>query len=334
MTNLKLNLACQGYDRTQALMDGSVCPEGVDLVCHNIFPANIFERIITKREFEVAEMGFTYYLGTLGWQDPPFIAIPVFLMRVFRHSAIFVNTGSGIQHPRDLVGKRVGELFTYGHDAGVWAKGILSDEYGVPINSHSAYYTGGVDRMASAWDWLPFKPPESARVQHIGPSRTLDSMLDQGEIDVLFSAITPPSLVKGSPNVRRLFDDAETIEREWFRRTGIYPIMHIVVMRKDIYEKNRWVARALYKAFDEARKKVYENFRSALGNMHRLFTIPWVTELFERNRKLMGEEPHTYGIDDGNRKTVDTFLRYHYEHGISKRLFKCEELFAPETLMD
>jgi 4,5-dihydroxyphthalate decarboxylase len=333
MADLKLSLVCQDYDRTRALMDGTVRAQGIELDCVNLFPARIFERLFTKHEFDVAEMGLTFYLGMLGKGDAPYIGIPVFLSRVFRHSSIFVNAASGIEQPRDLIGRKWGELFTYGHDAGVWSKGIISDEYAVPADSYSAYYVGGVDQPAAPWGWLPFAPPEGARIEHIGAARTLDSMLESGAIDVLFSAMVPPSLESRSRRVRRLFDNAETVEREWFRRTGIFPIMHIVVIRRDIYEKNRWVARALYDAFEASRKKVYEIFRSAHGNMHRILSIPWVTELFEENAKLMGEEPWSYGLE-ANRKVIDTFLRYHYEQGISKRRFTPDELFAPETMAD
>ncbi len=332
MANLKLTLACWNYDRTRALMDGSVRPEGIELTYLNLFVADIFQRMVRNKEFEVSELGLTFYIGTLGLEEPPFIAIPVFPLRFFRHSAVFVNTASGIESPKDLIGKKVGELFLYGHDAGIWAKGILSDEYGVPTNSYP-YYVGGLDRPVPKWDWLPFQPPSNVRVQQLGPNQTLDGMLEAGEIDALYSAIVPPSLLKGSKNVRRLFENYEAVEREYFRKTGIFPIMHTLVIRKDIYQKDPWVAQSLYKAFKEAKNQASNLYKAGEPFMHGLFMIPWLTAHREENRKLMGDDLWPYGLEP-NRKVLETFLRYHHEQGLSKRRFKPEELFAPETLVD
>ncbi len=329
MADLPLTLACWDYDRTRALMDGSVRPQGIALTYRNLFVAETFERMVRDREFEVAELGLTFYVGTLGLAPPPFIAIPVFPLRFFRHSAIFVNTHSGIEAPRDLIGRRVGELFTYGHDAGIWAKGILSDEYGVPVDSVT-YYVGGLDRYAR-WDWLPFSPPPHVRVHQLAQGQTLDQMLDRGEIDALYSAIVPPALLRGSGNVRRLFPNYEAVERDYFRRTGIFPIMHTVVIRRDVYEAHRWVARALYDAFCTAKERAAELYRQGERFMHGMFMIPWLTAHREENRQLLGDDPWPYGLEP-NRKALDTFLRYHHEQGLSRRRFTPEELFAPETL--
>ena len=327
MSDLRLTLACQRTDRTAAILDREIRVPGVELAGIDLFPATIFERAFAKREFDVMEMGLTFYLGTLGRAAPsPFVALPVFLSRVFRHSAIFVRAASSIAEPGDLAGKRWGELFFYGHDAGVWSKGVLADEYGVKPMSHGAYFTGGVGRPAPRWDWLPMAAP--AGITHIGPDLTLDRMLEAGEIDVLFSAILPPGLRSGT--VKRLFADAELRERQWYRRTRIFPIMHVVVLRRALYERHPWLARALFDAFEAARQAVYARYRSAHGNYHRLFMIPWLTELCEENDALMGDEPWTYGLQ-GNREALDTFLRYHFDQGLSSRRFTPEELFAPET---
>ena len=229
----------------RALMDGTVKPEGIDLSYEPLFPAVTFQRALHNKEFDACELGLTFYLATLHTDDPPFVAIPVYPVRLFVHSAIFVNTKSGIQIPKDLIGKKMGELFVYGHDAGTWSKGILADEYGVPTNAYS-YYVGGVDRPTPQWGWFPLKPPDNVKVHHIGPEKTLDAMLKSGEIDALYSALVPPSLLKRSPNVRRLFEDSETVERAYFRKTGIFPIMHIVAIRKEVYQRNPWIAQSLY----------------------------------------------------------------------------------------
>lgn len=327
---LRLAFASQNYDRVRALIDGTIAPAGVELVHEEVFPATMFERSIRGGEFDVIEMGMTFYLGTLGWDEPPFVAIPVFLSRSFRHSAIYVNAERGIATPRDLIGKRVGELFCYGHDAGVWAKGILSDEYGVAADAYSCLI-GGVDRPAKPWDWLPYRYPPNVSIEHVGTQRTLGEMLEAGEIDALISAIVPPALLRGSPKVEHLFSDHEARERAWFRKTGIFPIMHTVVLRRELYRRNPELARSLYDAFLAAKAIVTDAYKAKEGHMHRLFMIPWLTNLVEANRALLGDDYWPYGVAK-NRAALDAFLRFHHEQGISARRFRIEELFAAETL--
>ena len=329
MANLPIKLACWNYDRTRALMDGSVKAEGVDMTYLNLFPAESFRRMVKDKEFEVSELGLTFYIGTLDLKDPPFVALPIFPLRFFRHSAIYVNTEQ-VRTPKDLVGRNVGELFFYGHDAGLWAKGILAEEYGVPIDSVS-YSVGGMDHFVPKWDWLPFEPPAKVKVRQLDPNQTLDAMLESGEIAALYSALTPPSLLKGSKKVARLFPDYETVERDYFRKTSIFPIMHTLVIRRDVYEKNRWLAQSIAKAFKDARDQAYQLYKVGDGLMHGMFMVPWFTAHRDENRALLGEDPYPYGVE-ANRKVLDTFCRYHHEQGLSKRRYKPEELFAPETL--
>ena len=323
MANLKMTLACWNYDRTRALMDGSVKPDGIDLTYHNSFPAATFHRMMDKHEFEASELGLTFYLDKLQEDVPPFVAIPAFPIRLFSHSAIYINTNKGIEQPKDLVGKKIGEFFLYGHDAGTWAKGILQDHYGVPIDSYENLI-GGVERPTPPLSWYKQKPPAHIKVRHIGTETTLDKMLDVGEIDALFSALVPPSMVRGSKNVRRLFPDFESVERDYYKTTGIFPIQHIVAIRRDVYEGNPWVAKSLYKAFKEARDSAYELYRHQAENMHRMFMVPWITQHFLEVQALLGDEWFPYGLKR-NYKPLDTFLRYHYEQGLSKRRFKPED---------
>jgi 4,5-dihydroxyphthalate decarboxylase len=332
MNQLKLKLACWNYDRTRGLMDGSVQPEGIDLTYENLFPGVTFARMMKNREFEVAELGLTFYLASLHLDDPPFVAIPVFPMRVFSHSAIYVNAKSGIEHPRDLIGRKVGEFFVYGHDAGTWTKGILSDEYDVPFDA-CPHFIGGVEKPTPPLDWYPVAPPTSFSIQHIGTGTTLDAMLEAGEIDALHSALVPPSMMRKSKKVRRLFADVETVERDYYKRSGIFPIQHIVAIRKDVYQKNPWIAQSLYAAFKQARDAAYATYRYQAANMHRMFMIPWMTHHCVENEELMSEDWFSYGLKR-NRPVIDRFLRYHYEQGTSKRRFTPEELFLPETLDD
>jgi len=330
MANLKLRLGCGTYDHTRALADGSVRPEGIELEYVTSFPADTFRRMIRDKEFEVAEMGLTFYIGTLQQPDPAFVAIPVYPIRYFVQSAIFINMNSDIRNPRDLVDKRVGELLFYGHDAGTWIRGILSDEYGLPYNG-AEYHVGGLDQPAARWDWLPLTTPSNVRVSELAADQTLNDLLVSGGIDALYSAQVPASVVNRVSGVGYLFDDHEFAGREYFRRTGIFPIMHIVAIRRDVYEANPWIAKSLFEAFVKSKETAENFYRFQRQHMHRFLMIPWLSAHLEENRRLMGDDPWPYGVSR-NRKALETFLRYHHEHGLSKRHFTIEDMFASELL--
>ena len=331
MDNLKITLACWEYDRTRALFDGRVRPEGVDLKLWTTFNVgDLMERMVRHRQFEVSELGITYYLRSLELPDPPFVAIPVFPNRFFRHSTIFVNTTKGIRSPRDLAGRRVGELNRYGHDAGIWAKGALSDDFGVRTNSME-HYVGGMERTGTEPDWAPFDPPAGVTIHRLSPDQGLDDMLVRGELDALFTAHIPHSARKHPDRVQRLFPNFEEVERDYFSRTGIFPIMHTVVIRRDVYEKNRWIAPAMMTAFEEAKGIAMKAYNSGDMFSSAHIMIPWLSLLRERNRALMGDDYWPYGIEH-NRKALEACLRHHREQGLLKRSYNLEELFAPETL--
>jgi hypothetical protein len=331
MPNLKLTLACWDYDRTRALFDGRIKPSGIDLdlwSTRNV--GEIMERMLRGRQFDVCELGITYYLRSLELMDGPFIAIPVFPNRFFRHSAIFVNAERGIRSPHDLAGRRVGELLRYGHDAGIWAKGVLSDEFGVTASSMT-HYVGGMDHTGTGPDWAPLAPPAGVTIIRLAADQGLDRMLESGEIDALFTAHVPPSARRSPDRVRRLFPDFEDVERDYFRRTGIFPIMHTVVIRREVYDRNRWIARAFLDAFEEAKALAMKAYDSADMFYNAPTIVPWFVSLREKNRALMGDDFWPYGIAD-NRNALETCLRYHREQGILRRTYSIEELFAPETL--
>lgn len=331
MSNLKLNAAYWNYDRTRALTDGSVKIDGVDLSYDsNVIVSDIFERMVRRREFDFSELGLTFYLRTLDLDDPPFIAIPVFPNRFFRHSSVFVNKASGIEKPEDLAGKTMGELLTYGHDAGVWAKGILADDFGFAPN-RSRWLIGGTLHPQAPHDFIAQPHPADVDVRPALPDKTLDAMLEAGEIDALFSAIVPPCVLKRSPRVGRLFENYEPVERDYFSRTGIFPIMHTVVMRRDVHERNPGLAAAIYKGFCDAKDVAVKQYLGATMFHHAPVMIPWFSQLMAENRRLMGDDWWPYGVE-ANRKTVDTFLRYHFEQGLSKRRLTCEDIFVPELL--
>jgi 4,5-dihydroxyphthalate decarboxylase len=325
MAKLRLNLACWNYDRTRALADGSVQPEGIDLNYLDLPVEETFFRMLRYREFEVAELSLSSYTVSI-FGEQPFIAIPVFPSRFFRHSCIYVNADADIRTPMDLIGKRIGTP-EYQMTAPVWIRGILSEHYGVPVDSVT-YYTGGEEEPGRS-EKIRLDLPPNIKVQPIGETQTLSAMLASGEIDALYTARMPStfSLRRGAA-VQRLFANYKEVEQEYYRKTRIFPIMHTVAIRRDVYEQNRWVAQALYKAFVEAQRRTYEDLymTAALKAM-----LPWLTSHVEETRTLMGDDFWAYGFDS-NRASLATFLRYHHEQGLSKRLLEPEELFAPETM--
>lgn len=325
MSKLRLSLGCWDYDRTRALMDGTVQPDGIDLNYLNMPVEETFFRMLRHREFDVAEMSLSSYTVSLFSEERPFIAIPVFPSRFFRHSSIYINVDSGIREPGDLVGKRIGTP-EYQMTAPVWIRGILSDEYKVPVDS-VLYMTGG-EEEPNRPEKLKLDLPENIKVERIGPDKTLAKMLLDGEIDALHTARAPSSFYDGSGKVVRLFENYPAVELEYYRRTGIFPIMHCVVIRREVYEQNRWVAQSLFKAFKEAQKKTYQDMHETAAHKTML---PWLSAHVEEARRELGSDFWSYGFND-NRETIATFLRYHHEQGLSKRLLTPEELFAPEAL--
>jgi hypothetical protein len=322
MSRVQLTFACGDYDRTRALEDGSVRADGIDLTYLRLPVEETFFRMMRHQEFEVAEMSLSSYVVSLQTEPSPFVALPVFTSRMFRHGAVYCNADAGIAVPEDLRGKKVGtpELQL---TAGVWARGILAEHHGVPVGSCS-YLTGGQEtpgrvEKATVDTGLDVVP--------IAPGRTLSAMLAEGEIDALVTPRIPSPFAEGDPRVHRLFPDVIAAEKDYYAATGIFPIMHLVVIRRDVYERCPWVAQSLYKAFVLAKQDAYDRLydSSALR-----FMVPWLNQHLEDARELLGEDYWSYGLD-ANRDVLATFLRYHHEQGLSRRLVTPEELFAPES---
>ncbi len=323
MSRLPLTLACWNYDRTQALLDGRVRPDGIDLNVQMLEVEETFFRMLRHREFDVAEMSMSSYCVTLTRDDPPFIALPVFPSRLFRHSCIFVSAASGITRPEDLKGKRIG-VPEYQMTAPVWIRGILADEYGIDP-ADVTYVTGGEEQPGRE-EKLKLNLPDRFRVEAIGPEDTLSAMLADGRIDALHTARTPSTFYSRPDAVRRLFPDFKSVEQDYYRRTGLFPIMHVVAIRRDVYAANRWIARALYKAF-EASKALVEAELRVTASLRTM--LPWQIAAVEETTALMGDDWWPYGVAE-NRAVIETFLRYHHAQGLSSRLLAVEELFAPE----
>ena len=325
MSKLKLTFGCWNYDRTRALMDGSVQPDGIDLNYLNMPVEETFFRMLRHKEFDVAEMSLSSYTVSMFNEARPFVAIPIFPSRFFRHSCIYVNANAGIREAKDLIGKRVGNP-EYQMTAPVWIRGILSDHYGVPVDSVN-YFTGGEEEPGRS-EKIRLDLPANIKVQSIGPDQTLAQMLLDGEIDALYTARMPSSFLKGGGKVKRLFEDYEQVERNYFKETRMFPIMHTVAIRREVYEANRWVARSMMKALEASQRRTYEDLyeTAALKVM-----LPWLTSHVEQVKREMGEDFWPYGFEK-NEETLKTFLRYSFEQGLSKRLLEPRELFAPESL--
>ncbi len=325
MAKLRISLACWDYDRTRALLDGRVQVDGVDLTYLNLPVEETFFRMLRYQEFDAAEMSLSSYVVSLFSDHPPFVAIPAFPSRSFRHSSIYINRHSGIREPKDLIGKRIG-MPEYQLTAQVWIRGILSDEYQVPV-AGATYFTGGQEQPGRPEKIKLSLPPE-IHVEPIGAGKTLSQMLDAGEIDALYSPRMPSTLHHGSGSVRRLFENHFDVEREYFQKTRIFPIMHTVVIRRDVYEKNRWLAQSLYKAFARAQQEIYKDLYETAALKYML---PWLIQHVEETRRIMGDDYWAYGLEP-NVNVLETFLRYSYEQWLSKRLLNPRELFAPESL--
>jgi len=324
-SSLRLTFSCWDYDRTRALADGRVKPDGIDLVFLMQPVEETFFRMLRYREFDCSEMSLSSYTASLNSDDPPFIAIPAFPSRFFRHSCIFVSTKSGIRKPDDLKGRRIG-VPEYQMTAPVWIRGILSDDCGVKVTDVE-HFSGGEEEPGRD-EKLKLNLPASIRVKPIGPTQTLSQMIAAGEIDALVTARAPSTFATQPDKVQRLFPNYVDNEKEYYRRTKIFPIMHTVVIRRDVYRKNPWVAQSLYKAFVAAKAKALELYHQTAAMPAML---PWFVAHVEDTRREMGEDWWPYGLAP-NRHVLDTFLRYHHEQGLSKRRIAPEELFAKETL--
>jgi 4,5-dihydroxyphthalate decarboxylase len=328
MSNVKVTLACWDYDRTRALMDGTVKPAGIDLTYLNLPVEETFFRMLRFGEFDACELSLSSYTMSLMQAEPRFIAIPVFPSRFFRHSCIFVSRQSGITEPRHLIGKRIG-VPEYQMTAPVWIRGILKDEYGVePSSVH--YFTGG-EESPGREEKLKLNLPPEFRVTPIGPAQTLSRMIADGELDAFYTARAPSTFYSEPDKVARLFPDYPERERDYYRRSKIFPIMHVVAIKRDLYKAHPWIARSLFDAFRAAQRKAYDDLHisAALKTM-----LPWQIAMVEEVEAEMGVDWWSYGLTPANRAVLATFLRYHREQGLSSRVLEPEQLFAPESLAE
>ena len=321
---LKLTMACSPYDRLRGIMDGTCEPEGIDL---NFIPLEVeetFWRQIKHDEFDVSEISFSMYTANRARGDDKYICIPVFTSRSFRHSCVFINAHKGIEKPEDLKGKIVG-VPEYQMTAALWIRGIFEDEYG--IKPSDLIWRQGGEENPGREEKLKMPPNLGIDLAAIPNDKTLNQMLDNGEIDALFTARTPSSFDKGSPNVKRLFDDPMKVEGEYYKKTRIFPIMHTICIKREIYNENPWIAMSLYKALRKSKDQVIKNMKETVALP---FALPWLVFHAQYTQEVMGEDWWPYGIEP-NRNSIEALCRYSFNQGLSPKLMTPEDLFAPES---
>ncbi len=322
MTDLRLTLACNDYDRSRPLIDGRVKPDGIDLDITILKPRELFPRMLDMQEFHSSELSLGSYASLVARDASPFVAIPVALSRIFRHSCIYVRTDAGIAKPQDLKGKRVGTT-QYGATAIVHIKGMLQDEYGVAPRD-MRWFIGGLNTPAEK-PLIPLHLASDIDLQFLGAGETLEAMFERGELDALFSIYFPKLFLEGSPRIARLFPDFKRVEQDHYRGTRIFPIMHTVVIRKDVYRDSPWVAASLYRAFCRARDIAVHPLYDTDALM---VALPWLIDHVEESRRVFGEDFWAYGVE-ANRPSWDALCRYIHEQGLAPRRVTPEELFVP-----
>jgi 4,5-dihydroxyphthalate decarboxylase len=329
VSRLKLTLACGAYDRTFGLFDGSVRPAGIDLNMIAMDPGELFRRQARFAEFDVAEFSLATLAILQAQGDDRFVGIPVFPSRRFRHEHVWISRRAGISSPADLKGKRVG-VQEYIQTASVWIRGVLSDEFGVR-SEDVEWCVGGYNEPDPGYEHrIPLVLAQSGiTVTTLPPDQSIDELLVRGELAAAFPAV-PRSFREGSPHVTRLFEDFRRVETDYFARTGIFPIMHLVVLKRELYERHPWAAVSLYRAFEQARRLALRRLEFSPGPLTT--SLPWLTENLAEAKAALGDDYWSYGLR-GNEHVVATLLRYLEEQALVEAAPAVESLFAPETLV-
>lgn len=313
MKRLQLTLACGDYEITRALKEGFVQPDGIEL---NLLTASDSTtrhwRFLRNREFDVAEVSASSYI--IGHdRNLPFCAIPVFLHRRFRHGFIFINTTKGIKSPKDLIGRRIG-VKSYQVTASLWQRGILEEEYGVPHLS--------IEWLSELDEDIEFNPPDGLRLTRIPDEKSMDEMLVEGEIDALLSPDIIDPISHKDPRVGRLFPDYKREEEAYYRRTSIFPIMHVMALKQELVERHPWVPTNLFKAFEEAKAAAMQRMRNP-----RIVPLAWYQEAWEEQEALLGDDPWEYGLGERNTRNLETLVGYSHAQSLIGRKTELDELF-------
>lgn len=321
MSDVSLAVACDRNDRTQALFDGRVTPVGIDATFLPLQLEHMFWRMSQNKDFDASEMSLSTYITMRSQGIDDFIAIPVFPSRFFRHSCVFVNTDAGIEEPADLKGKDVG-IPEYQMTAALWIRGMLQHDYGVHT-SDLRWHQGGLEE-AGREQMADLDLPAEIHLEHV-PDESLSDLLGRGAIDALVTARSPSSFATDA--VERLFPDFRAVERDYYDRTGMFPIMHTIVLRREVYEDHQWAAMQLLEAFDEAKDLALENIDDT-GALE--VALPWLHSELEATRDLMGADYWPYGVE-ANRTELEAMVQYAHEQGLTKERLSVEDLFAPST---
>lgn len=323
MAKLHLSVAMGDYDRTRALVDGRVQIDGVDPVFMLLNPEEMFFRSLRSRDFDITELSFSSYLVKHSRGECPYIAVPAFLSRAFRHTSIYVRKDR-IRKPEDLKGKRVG-LPEYQLTANVWARSILEDDFGVRP-SDVTWVRGGIDTPGRP-EKIQLQLPPNVTVESAPEGSTISELLDRGEIDGFIGPRPPSRSALRNPNIGWLFDDPTAVAKDYYRRTGVFPIMHVAAIRKELAERHPWLPGAVFKAFTQAKAAALDLLSDTSATK---VTLPFVEEQLKAARETMGEDYWSYGVAPA-RKTLETFVRAHHSQGLSARPVPVEELFHPST---
>jgi 4,5-dihydroxyphthalate decarboxylase len=324
MNEVPLTLAISRYDHVEDLTAGRIVPDGIKLTSLILPIEEIFFRFLKHREWDVSELSFAKYSSLISQGDTSLTAIPVFPSRIFRHSSVYVRRDGPVRTPQDLAGKRIG-LPEWAQTAAVYSRGFIAHQYGIDLK--------GID-------WVQAGVNEPGRVEKVKldlpagirltpePTKSLSGMLVAGEVDAILSAHAPDCFEDGHPDIVRLFPNYMAVEADYYRETGIFPIMHVIAIKRAVVEANPWVAMSLLKAFEQAKR---QSVARALEVTAPRFPIPWCFEYARQAQELFGQDHWPYGVD-GNRTTLDAFLRYAHEQGVCHRLLTPEDLFPSQVL--
>ncbi len=325
MSKLSLTVACGDYDRVRAIKDGRVQIEGCDVNFLPLAAEEVFFRAFRSTEFDVTELSFSSTMIQTARGDCQYIGIPAFVSRIFRHSSIYIRTDRGITKPEDLRGKKIG-LPEYQMTAPVWMRGMMQDEYGV--RPEECIWRSGGQEQPGRDERTPIKPIPGLDLAPIPNDRTLVDMFVKGELDALFTARAPSCFVEGAPNIGRLFPNYREVEKAYYQKTKLFPIMHLIGIKKSLVEQHPWLATSVYKAFVQAKAIAMQEVRdiTALN-----ITLPWVEAEALESMALMGQDYWRYGVKESLHE-IDALARYSHEQGLSSRLLTAADLFAPSVM--
>jgi 4,5-dihydroxyphthalate decarboxylase len=323
MPNLQLSVAVGDYDRVRPLLDGAVAIDGVDPTFMTLVPEEIFFRAFRHAEFDICELSMSSFTVKTAQGDNPYVGVPAFLSRAFRHTSIYVRTDR-VRAPADLKGRKIG-LPEYQLTANVWARAILEDDHGVKP-ADVTWVRGGIETPGRP-EKISLDLPKEIKIESAPDGSTISQLIERGDIDG-FMAPRPPFIPGGNPHVGWLFADPTAAAQDYYRRTRIFPIMHMVGVRRAVAERHPWLPAAVLKAFAEAKAVALAKLSDTSATK---VTLPFVEEQLKAVRALMGEDFWSYGVAP-NRHVIDTFLRHHHGQGLSPRRLAVEDLFHPSTL--